>query len=284
MPADSRIRSILTAAALAAAAALWVGAAALAQDATTPTEAIEKARALERQGFLDEAVVYLRELVLEAGSLAEDPDVLLELARLTPDVDVAIEYTELAMSRSRDEAILARAHRTRGDFLFMQGRYSEAADEYAEGARRAAGADAYGLELRRAASLLASEDASRAAGAYRELKDRGGESDDGAPWAELGLARTLLVRGDLDEATAQFERVVETFPDHGVRSHALAGAVECHVAAASDSAALAFLSILEGEYPASYEAVLARDLFETTAAARDTLAPAAGAEAGAAAE
>lgn len=278
MPANTRTRSLLSAAALAAAAALYLCAVApaLADDAATPSEAIEKARALERGGFLDEAVLYLRDLVLEAGPLAEDPDVLLELARLTPDVEVALEYVDLAMARSRGADVLTRAHQTRGDFLFMQGRYAEAAIEYEQGARHGAGPATYALELRRAASLLASEDASRAADAYRALKDGGGAPDEGAPWAELGLARALFVRGDLEEAALQFEHVADAFPDHDVRPHALAGAVECHVATAGDSAARAFLSVLEDAYPTSYEAVLARDLFETTAAMQDTAASADG--------
>jgi len=273
MPANPITQRLL----FAAAVTLFLCAAvpAFPQDRTTAPEAIQKARALERQGFLEEAALYLHDLVLEAGPLAEHPDVLLELARLTPDVDAAIQYVDLAMARSRDEGVLVRAHRTRGDFLFMQGRYGEAALEYEQGARHAAGAEGYALELRRAASLLASDDASRAGDAYRELTERGDAPDEHAPWAELGLARALLARGDLEEATLQFEHVVEAFPDHGVRPHALAGAVECHVVAASDSSARAFLSLLEDAYPASYEAVLARDLLETTVAMRDTLAPAA---------
>ncbi len=279
MLANAETRVHFNAAALAAAALLYVcgSGAALADDSTTPSEAIEKARALERQGFLDEAALYLRDLVIEPGPLAEDANVLLEVARLTPDADVAIEYVELALARSRDARVLARAHGTRGDFLFMQGRYAEAALEYERGARHGARPVADALELRRAASLLASEDASRAVDTYRELKDRGDTPGDLAPWAELGLARALFVRGDLREAALQFERVVEAFPEHDARPHALAGAIECHVAAASDSAARAFLSILEESYPASWEAVLARDLFETVAATRDTAAPASGA-------
>jgi tetratricopeptide (TPR) repeat protein len=276
MPADVEARMARSAAALAAAAVLWLFAAAPAEEAVSSSEAVEKARALERQGFVDEAILYLRELVLEAGPLAEDPNVLLELGRLTPDVDTAIEYVELAMARSRDPDVLARAHQTRGDFLFMQGRYAEAAVEYEEGARHGSAPDAYALELRRAASLLASEDASRAADGYRALAGRADAPGEGAPWAELGLARALLARGDLDGATVQFERVVEEFPDHGVRPHALAGAVECHAAAARDSAAAAFLAVLDSEYPASFEAVLARDLYETAVAARDSAAPAPG--------
>ena len=267
---------MLSAAALAAAAALCFGLAvpATTQEATTPSEAIEKARALEREGFPEEAAVYLRDLTLEAGPLAEDPEVLLELARLTPDAETALTYVDRALARSRDADVLARAHRARGDFLFIEGRYAEAAAEYEQGARYAAGARAYALELRRAASLLASEDASRAADAYRALAERGDAPPDAAPWAELGLARALLTRGDLEAATIEFERIVEAFPEHGVRPHALAGAIECYVAAGSDSLARAALSLLEGDYPESFEAVLARDLVETSAAARDTVAPA----------
>jgi TolA-binding protein len=278
MSANATALETLSAAALAAAAALCLAATvpASAQETVTLSEAIEKARALEREGFLDEAALYLRDLTLEAGPLAENPEALLELARLTPDAEAAIEYVDLALARSRDAGVLARGHRARGDFLFMQGRYAEAAAEYEEGGRHASGALAYALELRRAASLLASEDASRAAEAYRALAERGDAPEDGAPWAELGLARALLARGKLDEAGLEFEHVVEAFPDHDVRPHALAGAVECFVAAGSDSAARAFLSLLEDEYPTSYETVLARDLFETTAAARDTASLAGG--------
>jgi TolA-binding protein len=270
MPASGRTRGRLSAAALAAAAVLCFGAGATAQETTTATEAVERARALERQGLLDEAALYLHELVLGVGPLSEEPEVLIELARLTPDVDAAMQYLDAAMEKTRDARLLAGAHRMRGDFLFMQGRYEDAVLEYGRGAEHAGGPAAHALMLRRAASLLASGDASRAADAYLALVEGGGVSEGVAPWAELGLARAHLARGKLGEATAQFERVVEEYPDHGVRAHALAGAVECHVAAGRDSAAAAFLGDLESNYPSSYEAVLARDLFETTAAGRDS--------------
>jgi tetratricopeptide (TPR) repeat protein len=274
MSADRARRSAGVAAALAAASALSLlqAAAALADDVPTAREAIEQALALERQGFVDEAALLLRDLVLEAGPLAEHADVLLELARLTPDVDAALEYVELALARSRDADVLARVHRTRGDFLFMQARYTEAAEEYERGARHGSGAAADALRLRRAASLAASEDASGAAEAYRALKENGDAPGERDAWAGLGLARALLTRGKVGEAAEEFERVADAHPDHDARPHALAGAVECHVAALRDSAAVAALTILEASYPASYEAVLARDLYETAVAARDTAA------------
>lgn len=285
MSADPRIRHAKAAGALVAAVALCLCPLdrARPQDAPTPVVAIEQARALERQGFLGEARLYLLDLMRANEALGDDPDVLLEVARLTPDADEALQYIDSAISRTRDARLLTQAHRWRGDFLFMQGRYAEAALEYERGARFGDAAASDALGLRRAASLLSAADASRAADAYRALAEKGNAPEEHAPWAELGLARALLVGGDLEQAAIQFERTAEEHGEHDVRPHALAGAVECHAAAGSDSAAHAALSVLEAEYPETFEAILARDLLERVTAARDTTAVEDGGEAAASA-
>ncbi len=258
--------------ALAAAFIAVAALAASAQDDPSPREAVEKARALEGHGFVEEARHYLEELVGGDAPAGRDPEVVLELARLTPSADEAIELVDGVIHRARDARALAAAHALRGDFLYAQGRYLEASAEYEKAARLAEGAEEDRALLMRARSLLAAGDASAAADAFRELAEKGGVPGESTPWAELGLGQALLLRGDALEAAAQFERTAAAYPDHDVRPLALAGAAESRLVAGEPDAARAALGTIVEEYPGTFEAVLADHRLSQLAAA-DTTAP-----------
>ena len=98
--------------------------------APRPEEAIEAARALERDGHVAEAELYLRELVATDADLARNASVLLELARLTPSIEECLSLTERALERTRDGELTSRALELQGDYLYAAARYSEACAAY----------------------------------------------------------------------------------------------------------------------------------------------------------
>ncbi|MBD3349792.1 MAG: tetratricopeptide repeat protein [Candidatus Eisenbacteria bacterium] len=223
-----------------------------------PEEAIERARTLEREGHPDDAFAYLQDLVHGDEGLARDARVLLELSRLAPSADASVEFLQGAADLARDDEIAARARAQLGDYMYARGSYMEAAEQYRAAAERSEGAATSAL-LNRAASLLAAGDATAAAEVYRELRDAGETPGETTPWAILGLGRALLVKGDLEEAAGEFERLAETYVDHDARPGALAGAAEARIALGDVEAARRWLELLLAEYPGTYESVLARE-------------------------
>ncbi len=289
MSANLRAQRCQTAAVVAIAVAVVVSAtgSAICDDTPSAAEAIQKARALERQGHPEEAEFYLRDLIEAEEQLARDATVLLELARLTDASEEALALIDRAITRTRDSRLICRARSLKGDYLYAQGQYVPASREYQEAAGHGSGPEVEVALLKRGQSLLAAGDASAATEAFRELAEKGGVPGAMTPWAELWLGRALLLKGDPTGAALQFERTGETYPEHDVRPHALAGAAESHRLAGNEQAARSALEALILQYPGTFEAVLAREDIQTLAPADTLTAPAeeeSAGEAGAAGE
>jgi tetratricopeptide (TPR) repeat protein len=238
----------------------------VADDPPTSAQAIERARALEEDGFVEEAEIYLRELVDTERSLARDAEVLIELARLTGDPDEAAALASRAIERTRDARIIVAAHALRGDVLYASGLYVAAAEEYGAAARHGSTPGAREAALGRAASLLAAGDATTAIEEYGEVAEEGATPDELTPLAKLGMGRALLAAGRPAEAAAEFDHVAETYADDDVRIRALAGAAESHEAAGAPVVALRALEMLASEFPNTLEGVLARERAGTLSA------------------
>ncbi len=276
------IAGALTAALLAVTAGPAAG-----DDPPTPAQAIEKARALEETGFVDDAEAYLRGLVETDRSLARSASVLLELARLSADPEEAMAFADQAIERTRDAGLLVRAHALKGDALYASRIYAAAAEEYGEAARYSA-PDAGEATLRRADCLLAAGDASAALEAYRGIWEEGAVPGELTSWAELGIGRALLHSGRSAEAAEHFEHVAATYVDPDVRMQALAGAGESHEANDAPLDALTALATLAAEFPDTFAGVVAaervRVLSEQVAAAMEAAAADTGATGGTSAE
>jgi tetratricopeptide (TPR) repeat protein len=277
MPArvNARGPTVVVATALAATLLAVAAGPVAGDDPPTPAQAIEKARALEETGFVDDAEVYLRDLVDADRSLARNASVLLELARLASDPEEAMAFADQAIERTRDAGLLVRAHSLKGDALYASRLYAAAAEEYGEAARY----DAPGAgeaALRRADCSLAAGDASAALEAYREIWGEGAVPGELTPWAELGIGRALLYSGRPAEAAEQFDHVAATYVEPDVRMQALAGAAEGHEANDEPLAALTTLATLAAEYPGTFAGVVAaervRTLSEEIAAAMEAAA------------
>lgn len=227
--------------------------------AMEPSEAIEEARALERDGHIREAESYLRGLVSTDDDLARNAEVLLELARLTPSAEESLNLVQRALSRTRDGVLVSRATELRGDYLYALGRYVEAGAAYEEASTHASREVSDWILLKRAASLLALGDASAAVEAYGDLAGEGSVPSEVTPWAVVGLGQALLAAGDAERAAAEFDRVAGGYPRHDARPRALFGAAQAHNLAGNVEAARGALNEILAGYPGTFEAVLARD-------------------------
>ncbi|MCK4409698.1 MAG: hypothetical protein KAW67_06405, partial [Candidatus Eisenbacteria sp.] len=259
-PSAAVARAALTAAAftLCLAAPAWCG------DIPTPGEAVEKARALVRQGQQSDAEAYLAELVSEEdGRHAGNALVLLEAARLFDSAEESRAYAARAIERARGDALLEAAHMLRGDSYFAENLYISASQEYEAAAKHSSKRGPGLADLKRARSILASGDAGAAVDAYRAIANWGATPEEITPVAEVGLAQALLAAGRTAEAAEQFERTGRAYEERQIRVPALAGAAESHEAAGADAAAVAALKRLLADYPDSYEAVLARERLRT---------------------
>jgi len=243
------------------------------QEPVEPRVAIEKARALERDGLPDEAYVYLYELVGTHEDLARDATVLIELSRLSPTADESVELLEAAVEAARSAETVVRARRDLGDYLYARGSYMEAAEQYASAAGRAGEPERGFLLVKRADSILSAGDAGAAVDEYRELKERGKAPDEATPWAALGLGRALIVKGDYLGAAVEFETFADTYVEHEARARALSGAAEARAAAGDFAAARSALNLLVAEYPGTHEAVLARQDLRTLPADSMSVVP-----------
>ena len=255
-PSAAAARATVTAAAftLFLAAPAWCG------DVPAPEEAVEKARALVRQGHQSDAEAYLAELVTEEdGPHAGNAVVLLEAARLSTSSEDCRTYAARAIDSTRNDALQEAAHMLRGDSYFAESLYVSASQEYEQAARRSSERGPGLADLKRARSILAAGDAGAAVEAYRTIADWGATPGEMTPVAEVGLAQALLAAGRATEAAEQFERTARVYQETEVRVRALAGAAESHEAAGADTAAVAALERLLADYPDSYEAVLARE-------------------------
>lgn len=260
MPASARLcRAFLVLATLAVAVATCLLASVRPSAARSGADLIESARSLEREGVPDQAERALRGAMAEDQELARDAAVLLELARITEASGDIPDLLDRAVARTRDARLLAEAHRLKGDYLFMEGQYLAASDEYALASRHASRSVPDVAALRRATSFLAAGDISRAAQAYGELASKGSAPGELTPWAELGLARATLLGGDATNAAARFEDVARTFADRDVRLDALVGLWESREAAGDLSGTRVAIEALTSEYPGTFEAVLARE-------------------------
>jgi len=267
-PSTAVARVALTAAALT----LCLAATAWCDDIPTPEEAVEKARALVRQGQQSDAEVYLSELVSEEdGPHAGNAIVLMEAARLAGSTELVRAYAARAIERTRRDAILEAAHMLRGDSYFAENLYVTASQEYGAAARHSSLRGPGPADLKRARSILAAGDAGAAVEAYRAIAEWGATPGAITPIAEIGLARALLAAGRTAEAAEQFETTARVYEEAEVRVRALAGAAESHEASGADSAAVAALKRLLADYPDSYEAVLAREELRTYSFADSTL-------------
>ncbi len=265
-PSEAVARVALTAAVLA----LCLAAPAWCDDIPTPEEAVEKARALVRQGQQSDAEVYLAELVSEEdGPHAGNAIVLMEAARLAGSTELVRAYAARAIERTRRDAILEAAHMLLGDSYFAENLYITASQEYEAAAGHSSQRGPGTADLKRARSILAAGDAGAAVEAYRAIADWGATPGEITPIAEIGLARALLAAGRTAEAAEQFDRTARVYEEAEVR--ALAGAAESHEASGADSAAVAALKRLLADHPDSYEAVLARDRLRTYSFADSTL-------------
>ncbi len=141
MPADPRTRrrSITTVAVCLTATVLLLATA----SADTAAE-IGRARALEADGRVDIAIEHLR-AVLTGESGGTDAALLLELARLTDDVDEALALADEALANTRDMSLRALAHVMRGDYLYAAGLYNQASAEYTTAAELGHDAAVIGL-------------------------------------------------------------------------------------------------------------------------------------------
>jgi tetratricopeptide (TPR) repeat protein len=254
-------------------AALFVTAG--ADDAPDASEAIEQARALARDGYTEHAEAYLLDLVAtDGGPLADEPEVLLEAARLASDVTVARSLAFRAIEHTRSSRIVHAARLLRGDSYFAEGLYLTAAVEYEEAAKHAPGRGAAAADLKLARSILASGDPESAVETYEDIV-AGSSPDDGLrPEAELGLATALLEAGRAEEAARRFEQAAEAHPDHQLRARALFGAARSVATLGDIARAAELFGQLVETYSDSYEAVLARErLRELEPALSDTAVP-----------
>lgn len=262
MSARRRTQAILRHLAPAVVAALVVcpSASAWGDDVPTADEAVEKARALVRQGHQADAETYLAELVHEEGGpLARDANVLMEAARLSSSAETSRAYAARVVRRTRDSDMLESAHTLMGDSYFAENLYQKAAHEYGLAARHGSVRGAGPADLKRARSILASGDAGAAVEAYLSIVAAGATQGGTTPVAEVELATALLAAGRPEEAALQFESTVRTYEESDVRPRALAGAAQSHEAVGADSLAVAALRLLVSDHPDSYEAVLARE-------------------------
>jgi len=233
---------------------------AASDDVPTPNEAIEKARALERQGLVADAEDYLAGLVDEnGGPLARDATVLLEAARIATAPEKCRAYASRAIERSRSDQVLETAHMLRGDSFFAEGRYTSAGHEYLAAARHSNARGPGIADLKRARSSLASGDAGQAAELYREIAEWGATPGEITPYAEVGLARSILVLGRFAEAAERFLTTARVYADSEIRVRALAGAAEAFGGAGDTERERAALESIVASYPESYEAVIARE-------------------------
>ncbi len=258
MSADPRQHRVARSAAALLAVALVLGPAAVALG-TTPAQAVERARALEKAGRPEDAERYLSDLVDSERKLARAGRVLLELARLSRSAEDVLAWADRAIARTREAELAASAHLLKGDCHFARGHYISAAFEYEKAAAGASGEEAGRAALKRAASLLAGGDVSTALEAYREVAGEGAVPSELTAWAEVGAARALLASGSSAEAAAEFDRLASTHADAGVRVEALVGAAASHEAAGAPAVALRQLRILAAEYPDTFEGILARE-------------------------
>ena len=267
-PSAAFARAALTAAALT----LCLAGPAWCDDVPTPEEAVEKARALVRQGHVTDAEAYLANLVSEdGGSHAGNAIVLLEAARLASSAEESRAYAARAIERTRSDALLEEAHMLRGDSYFAENLYISASHEYKEATGHSSKRGPGLADLKRARSILAAGDAGAAVEAYRAIADWGATPGGITFVAEVGLARALLAGGRAAEAAEQFERTARVCEEREVRVRALAGAAESHEAARADAQAVAALERLLADYPDSYEAVLARERLRTYSLPDSTL-------------
>ena len=255
-----------------AAFALCLAAPARCDDIPTPEEAIEKARALVRQGQQSDAEAYLAELVSEEdGPHAGNAIVLMEAARLASSTELVRAYAARAIERTRRDALLEAAHMLRGDSYFAENHYLSASQEYEAAAKYSSQRGPGIADLKRARSILAAGDAGAAVEAYRAIAGWGATPGEITPVAEIGLGQALLAAGRTAEAAEQFERTARVYDEREIRVRALAGAAESHEASGADAAAVAALKRLLADYPDSYEAVLAREGLRTYSFADSTL-------------
>jgi TolA-binding protein len=247
-----------------------------AQDGPTPEEAVERARALERGGHAVDALSYLEDLVAEdGGPLAEEPEVLLEAARLANTAEQVRALARRALESTRTARILYAAHVLMGDSYFAQAMYQSASIEYEQASRHSPGRGPGEAELKRARSVLASGDAEEAVAAFRDIVVESEPEGDMRPQAELGLAISLMEAGRPEEAGRQFEDVAESYPEHDLRAQALAGAAESYIRVGDLVTAAAVLEQLEEGYPGTYEGVVGRErLRDIRESLPDTLAAA----------
>ena len=253
-------------AAVAAALVLLVTAGAFGDDEPTAEEAVERARALVRQGQQADAEEYLATLVREEGGPhARDPEVLLEAARLSTSGAACRAYAQRAIENTRDSSVIEAARMLMGDSYFAESLYLSASIEYEHAARHASQRGPGEADLKRARSILASGDAGAAAEAYREIADWGATPNEVTAEADVGLGRALLEAGRPIEAAEQFETAARIHEDGGIRRRALKGAAESHEASGHHAEAVAALELLLAGYPDSYEGVLAREKLRTYA-------------------
>lgn len=242
---------------------------------TTAEEAVAHATALESQGLVREAETYLVELIETEPELANEAAVLVRLAELTSDIPYGQELLGRVIETTRNDGLLARAHALRADYMFTTRRYVSAAREYEKAARHSRGGRAAAALLRRADCLLAADDASNAAAAYREAIEGGDLDPTARARAELGIARSFLQRNQPNVAAAHFSRMAEEYDDEAVRLTAMSAAAESYERAGAVDKALRLLTELIETYPDSFEAVLALgrlpELEGLSAARADTL-------------
>jgi hypothetical protein len=252
--------TLLRSLAAATAVVICVAGPVLGDDAPTEEAAIERARALVRQGDQEDAEAYLAELTLEGeGPHAGSAAVLLEAARLVSSADDCRAYATRAIERTRSGEMLEAAHMLIGDSYFAERLYLSASLAYEEAARHSPGRGPGTAALMRARSILASGDAGAAAEAYREIAEWGATPTEITPRAELGLARSLLEAGRPGEAAEQFGLTARVYEEPEIRAAALAGAADSHVAAGEPQAAADALRDLLECCPDTYEAVLAQE-------------------------
>jgi len=242
----------------------------------TPREAVARARALEESGRSREARIYLEELTASDDDLAGEASVLLELARLTANIDTLTALLDAAVEAARRPEEIAAAHMMRGDLLYARGRYTAAGDEYARADRAAPAFQPGTASLRRAESLLAARDGSAALDAFGTLARASGTPEEIRPWAELGVARALQELGRLDEAARAFEKVASDAPDHDARLLALSGAAAARDDLGDHAAVVELLSSLIDQYPGTFHAAVALERLSQPLqdpSAGDTTAP-----------
>ena len=243
-----------------------------AQVDVSPGEAVARARALEETGYHGRARLYLEELIRLDESFGARPEILLELARLTPEWAGAAALCKEALALTRDRDLLFRGHLLLGDAHYAGRRFLSAAREYEKASEHGADGDALLARIRRARSLAAAGDLTTAAELYRDVGRRAEPTDELRAWADLGLARTLLEQGRIEESAELYRKVATERPDSPAAPHAAAGAAEAFSRLGKATEAAAFLQLLEDSFPESFETLLAPRAARS-AAPPDTLAP-----------